>query len=147
MIWGEVVNSVRNLHLKLHQEFAIDPKLFLKDVEINGLDFPFPEAEDDFDEWQEIELEASIQDIIPLHSVERVLIEGPILPIQKVKFHSKNEIDTLFGSILRMEKEWCEKNKISSPDKILFIENDCTLQALRIAAKAGFNKLAAVRSV
>lgn len=114
---------------------------------MSGSGFPFPEAEDDFDEWTEIELAPEIQDVIPLHSVERVLIEGPILPIQKIKFHSKNEIDALFGSILRLEKEWCEKTKIASPDKILFIENDCTLQALRIAGKAGFNKLTALRSV
>ena len=140
MIWGEVINSVRNLHLKLHQEFSLDPKLFLKDVELqSAADFPFPNAEDDFDEWDEYSIPPELADVIPLHSVERALIEGPILPIQKVKFQSKNEIDSLFGSILRLEKEWCEKTKTASPDKILFIENDCTLQALRISAKAGFN--------
>ena len=147
MIWGEVINSVRSLHLKLVQEFGVDPKVFTRDIELNLSGIPFPESEDDFEEWDELPLPPELTDVIPLNSVERALVEGPILPIQKVKFHSKSEIDTLFGAILRLEKEWCEKAKILSADKLLFIENDCTLQALRLSAKAGLSRLSAVKSV
>ena len=146
MIWGEVINGVRGLHLKLIKDFAVDPKTFLKDQELRIEGFPYPEAKDDFDEWDEFPLEADLQDVIPLHPVERVLIEGSILPIQKVSFHSKNEIDVLFGSILRLEKEWLEKLRLDSPDKLQFVENDCAVQALRISTKAGFSKLSAVKS-
>ncbi len=147
MIWGEVINSVRSLHLKLVQEFGLDPKHFLRDVDLNLSGIPFPESEDDFEEWSEFPLPESLTDVIPLHSVERALVEGPILPIQKVRFHSKNDVDMLFGAILRLEKEWMDKTKTTSADKLLFIENDCTLQALRVSAKAGLSKLSAVRSI
>lgn len=146
MIWGEVINSVRSLHLKLVQEFSLDPKLLTKDIELTPANFPYPEALDDFDEWNEIAIEPELQDLIPLHSVERVLIEGPILPIQKVSFHSKNEIDQLFAAVLRLEKEWLEKTRTLNPTLVQFIENDCSLQSLRISSLAGFKKLSSISS-
>ena len=51
MIWGEVINLVRHIHLGLLQEFSLEPTLLMKDIELKGAsDFVFPDAVDDFEE-------------------------------------------------------------------------------------------------
>ncbi len=145
MIWGEVINCVRTLHLDLMNEFAVDSRLFSKDLELKAASIPFPEAIDDFDEWLEPILPESLQDVIPLHPVERALIEGPLLPIQKVSFNTKSDVDALFAAIIACEKEWCEKNGVSTPAKMQFIENYFVVQALKISVRAGFGKITALK--
>ncbi len=145
MIWGEIVNSVRSLHSSFFREFSLDPKLSTQDVELTSTrNLQFPELIDDFDEWDEFIPEEGLEDIIPLHPVERALVEGPLMPIQKIHFHSKNEIDILFASILSLEKEWCEKVKLASPDRFQFIENALVVQALKTSKRSGFIKLSTV---
>jgi hypothetical protein len=141
MIWGEIINSVRKLHLDLLQEFSIAPKLLTEDVELPANLVAFPEAVDDFDEWEELPLPPELQDVVPLHPVERALIEGPLLPIQLVRFRSKREIENLFSSIATLEKCWLEKTRSLSPDKTHFIETFCSVQALKTAVRAGFRPL------
>lgn len=141
MIWGEVINSVRKLHMDLLQEFTLSPQLFTQDIELPADFVVFPEAIDDFDEWEELPLPPELQDVVPLHPVERALIEGPLLPIQLVRFRSKREIETLFSSISALEKCWLEKARTLSPDKVQFIETFCSVQALKTAVRAGFRPL------
>jgi hypothetical protein len=146
MIWGEVVNSVRSVHLSLLHEFSFDPKLILKDVEFSKdpAAFPFPAELDDFDEWDELVPVHALEDILPLHPVERVLLEGPILPIQKVNFTSKIELEGLFITILNYEKEWAKSLKIMTPAMEKFLERAFASQALKLATRLGFSKLGAV---
>jgi len=146
MIWGEIVNSVRSVHLSLLHEFAFDPKVMLKDVEFSEdpATFPFPKELDDFDEWDELLPIPALEDILPLHPVERVLLEGPILPIQKVEFQSKIELEGLFISILNYEKEWASKLKLMTPSMEKFLERACASQALKLSTRLGFNKLGTV---
>ncbi len=141
MIWGEVINSVRKLHLDLIQEFSISPKLLAQDLELPWDRIAFPEAVDDFDEWEELPLPSELQDLIPLHPVERALIEGPLLPIQLVRFRSKREVESLFSAISSLEKDWLQKTRTFSPDKAQFIETFCSVQALKTSVRAGFRPL------
>jgi hypothetical protein len=141
MIWGEVINSIRKLHLDLIQEFSIAPKLYTADIELPAGLISFPEPVDDFDEWEEFPLPQELQDLVPLHPVERALIEGPLLPIQLVRFRSRREIENLFSAISALEKSWLEKSGVGSPDKVQFIETFCSVQALKTAVRAGFRPL------
>ncbi len=145
MIWGEIVNSVRRFNFDFLNEFSLDPKIYLKEMSLKSDDFPYPEQVDDFDEWNEFIPSSELEDILPLHPVERVLVEGPLLPIQKVAFHSKSEVDVLFASIFSLQKEWCEKLKISSPERLQFIEKSCIANALKTSTRLGFLKLNALR--
>ncbi len=141
MIWGEIINPVRKLHLELAREFSIPHALLAKDIELDPSGIPFPEAVDDFDEWQEIPLPAEMQDLIPLHPVERVLLEGPLLPIQLVRFESASAIERLFAAILSLEKEWLRQHRLLTPDKIRFLENFSAATALKLSIRAGFQKI------
>ncbi len=145
MIWGDIINPVRKLHLDLAREFSIPPSLFAKDIELDPSGIPFPEVVDDFDEWQEIPLPPEMQDLIPLHPVERTLLEGPLLPIQLVRFSSAAAVERLFAAILLLEKEWLRQHRILTPDKIRFLENFSAATALKISIRAGFQKIKPVQ--
>lgn len=145
MIWGEIVNTVRQFHCDFFQEFHLDPRLCTKETELNTADFPYPTQVDDFDEWNEFIPPPEWEDILPLHPVERILVEGPLLPIQKLEFHSKSEVDVLFAAILSLHKEWCLAHKLSTPERILFLEKRCVANALKIATRLGYLKLNSVR--
>jgi len=145
MIWGEVINCVRKLHLSLVQEFSVDPALYTRDLEVDSDGIPFPEAIDDFDEWQETPMPQELQDILPLHPVERALIEGPLLPIQLIRFGSAKEIDALFGRILRLENSWLEISKTRTPERTRFVEVFLQAQALKLITRAGFRKLTSLK--
>lgn len=145
MIWGEVINSVRHIHLSFIQEFTVEPKLLLKDIELkNAAHVMFPEALDDFDEWDEFIPSPQLEDILPLHPVERVLLEGPLLPIQKVSFKTLSEVELLFRSIFILEKEWMEILSLQNPSTEKFMERASASQALRLSTRLGFRKLGAV---
>ena len=145
MIWGEVVNSVRSIHLSLLHEFSIDPKLFLKDVEFADVEILiFPRQLDDFDEWDELIPAQALEDILPFHPVERVLLEGPLLPIQKVEFQSRIELEALFRQVLYFEKEWMKHFRLLDPSIEKFLERTCAAQALKLSTRLGFTRLGAV---
>jgi len=147
MIWGEVINSIRQLHLDLVQEFSLDPALYTRDIEITPIPIPFPEYLDDFEEWDELSVPSELQDLLPLHPVERALIEGPLLPIQIIKFKNPREIELLFAAVLGLEKSWLDQNKKLSPDKIKFMESFFSVQTLKLSVRAGFQKLATTKDV
>ena len=139
MIWGEIINSLRSIHLSLTQEFEIDPKCFLEDVDFKNLaPFPFPKEIDDFDEWNELIPSPALEDLLPHHPVERVLLEGPILPIQKIEFYSKKEITNLFQSILACELLWAGQLNLLTPEMKKYLERACSASALRCASRLGY---------
>jgi len=145
MIWGEVINAVRKLHLDLIRDFQVPQALCTRDLELPEGILPFPRAIDDFDEWEEEPLPADLQDLLPLHPVERTLIEGPLLPIQRVEFETREEIERLFAAILTLEKSWLSQNRLETVDRIGFIENFCTIQTLKFSVRAGFRMLSALK--
>lgn len=145
MIWGEVINALRNLHRDLVVEFSVPPARYAEDRELKREIVTFPAALDDFDEWIEPALEEALADVVPLHPVERILVEGPLLPIQKIAFTSKAEIDALFASLITLEKEWFEKCGLASDDKTQYIENFLVVQALKLSVRAGFGRITALK--
>jgi hypothetical protein len=147
MIWGEIINSVRKIHLDLVQECSVPAALVSRDAELDPAGISFPESVDDFDEWEEIPLPVELQDVIPLHPVERALVEGPVLPIQHVRFVSAAEIERLFASILALEKDWLTRIASLTPDRVRFLENAIAVQALKLSVRAGFRSLKPMKEI
>lgn len=145
MIWGDLINPVRKLHLLFVQEFSMDPTLYTRDIELNGIPVPFPDFIDDFDEWDETRLPADLQDLLPLHPVERALIEGPLLPIQIIKLKNAQEIDSLFAAILSLERAWMIKSATFSEDKMKFAETFFAAEGLKLSNRAGFKRIQALK--
>lgn len=143
MIWGEFINLVRSTHRDFIAEFRVSPKAVLPDPEWEP-QIPFPEAIDDFDEWNELALSPELQDTLPLHPVERAFVEGPLLPIQRVKFHSKKEVETLCESFLKLELEWLESQNLKTPERVQFFERAKNNLSLKLSTQLGFNRLARV---
>lgn len=145
MIWGEFVNAVRSLHLDLLDQFQIQPKSFLQDIELESAkNFPFPESTENFDEWEWITLPPAIQDALEMHSVERTLLEGSLLPIEGIRIQNVAQMQALYDAVFALEIEWLEKARLSSPDKTLFIEQSLKLKWLKLQTRAGLNRLKAV---
>jgi hypothetical protein len=143
MIWGQVINSVRSLHLELLDHFAIPPAQFNTDVELSTEGFPFPIAGENFEEWETVVLPDKIQEALELHAVERALIEGPLLPIQEIIIKDE-EWEPLILAILRLEKEWLGKIKLHQEDKYSFIEKNLRAKFLQLQKRAGRFSLKAV---
>ena len=122
MIWGQVINSVRSVHLELLDQYSIIPTLLSADLELSSDEFPFPAAGDEFDDWETLPISEKIQEALEFHAVERVLIEGPLLPIQEVILNDQ-EWDKLFRAIVLLETQWLKLTKLFSDEKVLFIEN------------------------
>ncbi len=147
MIWGEVVNSVRKLHLHLVQEHSLDPALYTRDISIDTTPLPFPDSIDDFDEWDEPQLPQDLQDLLPLHPVERALIEGPILPIQIIQFTTPKEIESLLASILALEKEWMEKSGTFSNERMNATRDFLRAEGLKLLVRAGLRTLTSTKEM
>lgn len=142
MIWGEVINSVRRLHLFLVQECGVDPTLFTRDIPISGTLVPFPDSIDDFEEWEETPLPSELHDLLPLHPVERALIEGSLLPIQIIRFKTPREIESLFDAIIVLERKWMESSGTSSSDRLESVRNFLRAETLKLQVRAGLRTLA-----
>lgn len=145
MIWGEVLNAVRSLHLEFIEQFHIQPKTFTQDLELESAKrFPFPESTEQFGEWEWVTLPETIQDALELHPVERALIEGPLLPIESVRIRDEKQLQDLQDAIFELEKEWLEKSRLSSPDKLLMMEQSLKLKWLKLQTRSGLKRLKAV---
>jgi hypothetical protein len=145
MIWGEVINAVRSLHLELMDQFQLQPKVFTQDIELESAkNFSFPESTENFEEWEWITLPEAVQEALELHPVERALIEGPLLPIEGVRFRDAAQLQGLYEAVFSLEKEWLEKARIASPDKTLVLEQSLKLKWLKLQTRAGLNRLKAV---
>lgn len=143
MIWGEFINQIRVLHSEFLDHFPIQPASFTADVELSSEFFPFPESTGEFGEWDPPAFPEKILEALEFHPVERVLLEGPLLPIQEVSLHHENW-DQIFKAILRLEIEWMTKAKIHSEDKQLFIETTLRSKFLQLQRRSGGFGLKAV---
>jgi hypothetical protein len=88
MIWGDFINQIRLLHSELLDHFQIQPTRFTADIELNSISFPFPESTGEYGEWETPVFPEKIMEALEFHPVERVLLEGPLLPIQEISIHT-----------------------------------------------------------
>ena len=135
MIWGDVINSVRSLHLEFLDQYSIHAAAFStafkSDVELTTDAFPFPTVGENFEEWETPPLPEKIQEALEFHSVERALVEGPLLPIQEIVLKN-DEWDSLLNAILKLEKEWLTKTKLDTDDKYSFLEKNLQAKFIQL---------------
>jgi len=148
MIWGEVLNAVRGLHLEAVDAFRIAPQTLSRDVELDSArDFPFPESTECFEEWEWMAIPEALQDALELHPVERVLIEGPLLPIEGILIRDEAQWQKLGDAIFALEKEWLEKSvplQERTTDRMAPIEQSLKARWLKLLPRTGLKRLKAV---
>lgn len=136
MIWGEFVTQIRNLHSELLDQHSIQPQQFLIDLELATEGFPFPVSSDDYGEWNPPLFPEKIQEALEFHPVERVLLEGPLLPIQEVVIPSE-AWEHLFQAIFNLEKEWLQKSGLFSPERLTFVEQNLRAKFIQLQRRSG----------
>ena len=135
MIWGQIINEVRSLHLEFLDQYSISPHQFSSDIELTVEQFPFPTLGENFEDWETTILPEKIQEALELHAVERALIEGPLLPIQEVLIQN-HEWETLILAILGLEKDWMIKTKLFTDEKYSFIELTLRAKLLQLQRRS-----------
>lgn len=106
MTWGVVIQELRRFHLSLLEQ---TPSLFVPHSPEFSLHTPesvFPKPTDDMEDWNEDELPEQIASWIEFHPVERALLEGPLLPIQKVSFSSESDFLHFVDAVIDLERRW-----------------------------------------
>lgn len=106
MIWGDWINLLRQLHYAFWLKYPVEPKnisLFTP--------FHFPKATHTLGEWhpwepQGLTAPSSHMEFLESHPVERILLEGPLLPLQFVQFKSPNDLMALIHQLYTLEQEW-----------------------------------------
>ncbi|MBU6153849.1 MAG: hypothetical protein KGP28_06060 [Bdellovibrionales bacterium] len=147
MIWGDIVNSVRRLHLHLVQEHSVDPALFTRDITLSSSIIHFPGSVDDFEEWEETPLPPDLNDLLPLHPVERALIEGPLLPIQIIRFRNAGQIESLINEILALEQNWLESSGTFSTARMDAARAFLRAEGVRLIVRAGLRNLTTAKDL
>ncbi len=136
MIWGEFINQIRNLHLELLDQYAILPSTYISDIELTTDGFPYPTAGDDYGDWETPALPEKILEALEMHPVERVLIEGPLMPIQEVVITPENW-ESLFTAVINLETEWLKKAKLFNPEKLAFIDQNLRAKFIQLQRRSG----------
>ncbi len=95
--WGEIINSIRSLHMRFYQNFPYE----YKDITLKT-EFVFPQSLGSFGDWSPLEA----IDIVELHPVERKLLEGPLSPNEEISVALESEVSFIFKQILLLEREW-----------------------------------------
>jgi hypothetical protein len=143
MIWGEFINQLRALHVDFLDEFQIHHSVCAHDVELSSAGFPYPKDAGDFDEWTPVRHAPQLEESLELHSVERVLIEGPLMPIQTVDL---KDVDwsALETAILGLEKQWLEKNRLFTAEHFEFIRKNLSARFVQLQRRSGRFALKAI---
>lgn len=136
MIWGEFVSQIRSLHADFIEQFQLKPAQILAPAELNSEPFPYPANAEDYGEWNPPEFPEPMNEALELHPVERVLLEGPLLPIQEVKIENHQWTD-LQNAILDLEKEFLRQTRMNQPEKIDFIEKNLNARFMQLQRRAG----------
>jgi hypothetical protein len=140
LLWGEVVQEIRNFHLDL---VNADPKLVYShspDYTLYSNAFPFPESNGDMDDWEPIPLPATISNWIEFHPVERALLEGPLLPIHRVFWNGTESFNQFCTAVTELERTWSTEH---TPPLVLPLhwEQELSRRLLRIQTRAGMRML------
>jgi hypothetical protein len=135
MIWGEIVNQVRNLHADFLDEFHPQTKSF-SSVELEADSFPYPADSGEYGEWEPSPNSHVQMEVLELHPVERVLLEGPLLPIQEVKLQG-SEWNLLEQAILELEMQFLQKTKLHQPEQKEFIQKKLHARFMQLQRHSG----------
>ena len=141
MIWGEVIQEIRRFHLALVELSSTRLKPHSPELALDGASVPFPSATGDMDDWNEDHLPASIAEWIEFHPVERVLLEGPLLPIEKVNFPTNQEFTMFANSIVELEKNWMKRIGPAAANIPGNWEQELRSRLLRLQTRAGGRRL------
>jgi len=136
MIWGEFVSQIRSLHADFIEHFQLKPAHILAPAELHADHFPYPADAGDYGEWNAPEFPEPMNEALELHPVERVLLEGPLLPIQEVTIEN-HQWSELQSSILELEKEFLRQTRMNQPEKIDFIEKNLNARFMQLQRRAG----------
>lgn len=144
MIWGEVVEEIRRFHLALAQQVpTLTARPHSPEATLDPSLVPFPAAQDDgdaFDDWDPAPLEGKLGEWIEFHPVERALLEGPLLPIQRIKFTNEAEYARFADAMVGLERAWIQS--AARPGEIpAEWETELKSRLLRLQTKAGFRQL------
>jgi hypothetical protein len=142
MIWGEIINTVRNLHAEFFEAFRPQWKDY-SPVELNSDSFPYPAETGDYGEWEPPIFPESMMELLELHPVERVLLEGPLLPIQEVTIEAPQWIQ-IQNAILQLEKQFLQQMKYHQPEKSEFIEKNLHARFMQLQRRSGHQTLKAL---
>ena len=140
MIWGDVINQVRSLHLEMISQIKIDPTLILESLSFQNEPFSFPKPSGNFNDW----IPLPVPEILEFHPVERFLIEGPLLPMDEFQFQNETEAAMAFQQIFELEKKWLQALQINSDAFISELEKFWKNEWLKFKNKVGYSRLRAV---
>lgn len=143
MIWGELVDQLREVHLGFLDQFGIHPRAFLQDCEIHCDDFPYPAASEDYGDWIPAEIPEKIAEAIELHPVERILLEGPILPIQEVRLNQA-EWNRILETLIRLERQWLSQTRLLNEESYQYFETQIRTRIQNLQRRSGATGLRAL---
>ncbi|MBS1958447.1 MAG: hypothetical protein JST80_03155 [Bdellovibrionales bacterium] len=141
MIWGEVIQEIRRFHLALVEQSPTLLKAHSPELALDGTAVPFPAATGDMDDWNPDHLPGSIAEWVEFHPVERVLLEGPLLPIEKVNFPTDQEFTMFANSIVELEKNWMRRIGPGAANIPSNWEQELRSRLLRLQTRAGLRRL------
>lgn len=143
MIWGELVDQLREVHLGFLDRFGIHPRAFLQECELLCDDFPFPTASEEYGDWSPAEIPEKIAEAIELHPVERVLLEGPILPIQEVRLNQA-EWNRISETLIRLERQWLSQARLLTDESFDYFEAEIRKRIQILQRRSGMTGLRAL---
>lgn len=139
MIWGEVIQEIRRFHLALVEQVPTLFKPHSPDLTLEPA-VAFPASTGDMDDWNPDHLPSSMAEWIEFHPVERVLLEGPLLPIEKVAFPTEHEFGNFASSIIELERNWIKRTGRLA-DVPANWEHELRGRLLRLQTRAGVRRL------
>jgi hypothetical protein len=151
MIWGEIIQELRLYHHALIDHAPALRKPHSLDLQLVFPESLLPKPTGEMMEWSDSPIysgpnqliEPDLADWLELHPVERALIEGPLLPIQQIRFASTDAFSEFIHALIELETKWllsirglehAPKNwEIELRGRILKLQNRAGLTRLRQA--------------
>jgi hypothetical protein len=145
MIWGDVINAVRSLHLNLMESLSLQSEWFSQEVIFTPVDLCFLPSGGQFTTWKAREVPAFLE----FSPIERMLVEGPLLPTERVTIPNEQALAQLSEQIFILETEWLiqlsnEHREVELEPSLKILEQLWRSEWLKIQTKTGFNRLKVV---
>lgn len=117
LVWGDFINSIRQFHEEFWMKFPF-PK---KQVTLFST-FHFPPTSGEQGDWYPWEPQWVQPEVIELHPVDRILMEGPIMPFEVVRLKTPTDVSFLVKQVHQLEREWLAEVGFLKPDSQAFLE-------------------------
>ena len=145
MIWGDVINAIRSLHLNLMESLSLHSEWFSHEPVFTPIEISFLPSSGQFSTWKSIEVPAFLE----FSPIERRLLEGPLLPTEKVTIPNEQALAQLSAQILLLETEWLihvsnERREVQLESSLKTLEQLWRSEWLKIQTKTGFNRFKVV---